>query len=127
MQTTPFTIAAERASATGWKEGAARMTTEGKIVRKVIEAMLEKGFTVDLNDGEETTVRRSTSLDEVMQAAFSTDEDYLIARDKETGKRVGHVYLVYGNCGYDVVSDYSTSLEAMMRPVNDYADSLCLA
>lgn len=126
MDKTPFTIAAEKANASGWKAGAIRMTTEGKVVRKAIEAIIAAGFTCDLNDGEETTVKRSTSVNEVIQAAFTTDEDYLIARDA-TGKKVGTVYLVYGNDGHDVICDYSVSLEDVIAPVNEYADQLALA
>lgn len=126
MQTTPFTIAANTAKDNGWKEGAARMTTEGKIAGKLITALLAAGYTVDMNDGEETTVSRSTSHDEIMQAMFTTDEDILIARDS-AGKQVGNVYLVYGNDGYDVISEYSLSLEAVLAPVEKYAEDICLA
>jgi DsbC/DsbD-like thiol-disulfide interchange protein len=127
MQTTPFTIAANNAKDNGNQALAARITTEGKICHKVATAMLAAGFTVSVHDGEEMVVRKSTSLDEIMQALFATDEDYMIAHDAETGKAVGKVYLVYGNDGYDVINDYSTTIENLMRPVNDYADSLCLA
>lgn len=127
MKATPFSIAARNAKDNDHRELAARITIEGRVVRRTIQALLQAGYTIDLNDGGETTVFCSRSLDELMQAAFSTDEDYLIARDKETGKKVGMVFLVYGNDGHDVVSDYSLSLEDVMKPVNDYADGYCFA
>jgi hypothetical protein len=30
------------------------------------------------------------------------------------------VRFVYGNDGYDVISDYTTSLEAVLAPINDW-------
>ena len=37
---------------------------------------------------------------------------------------LGWVWLVYGNSGWDVVCDYTTSLDALMQPVLDYANTL---
>jgi hypothetical protein len=123
MDKTPFTIAAEQARQRGAKDTAQRIVTEGRIARKIVDTMLSFGMTVGVNDGEETVLKRSTSVNDIMQALFSTDEDYIIGYGPD-GKKVGVVYLVYGNSGWDVINDYSTSLELVMQPVNNYADSL---
>lgn len=127
MKTTPFTIAANNAKDRGETALAARITTEGKVCHKLASAMLAAGHTVSVHDGEEMALRKSVSLDEIMGALFSTDMDYMIAHDATTGKAIGKVFLVYGNDGYDVINDYSVTLEDLMKPVEAYADGLCVA
>lgn len=108
----------------GYKRIIKRIETEAKIARKAVDSLLAAGYTVGVHDGEEVVVRRSTSVNEVMKALASVDEEHLLAYDPATGKRVGAIYLVYGNDGTDVISDYSVSLEAAMKPVNAYAEQL---
>lgn len=100
-----------------------RIEVERKIANKAAKALLDAGFKVSVDDGEEVVVTRSSSIDEILEAMFSTDEDYLYAIDAQ-GKRVGKVYFVYGNDGPDVINDYSTTLEIVMAPVHTYADGL---
>lgn len=99
----------------------ARLRMERRIVRKIAQAMLAAGFSVSVNDGEEIPVDRSRKLSEIMDGCFSVDEEWLIAY-REDRSRVGFVFLVYGNSGFDVVNDYSMELEELMAPINDYAD-----
>lgn len=120
---TPFTIAAENATERGNRSLARRIRTEGKIAGKIVDAILAAGFTVGVNDGEETVLRRSTDRNAAMQALFSTDEDYILAYNA-AGKKIGSVFMVYGNDGYDVVNDYSTSMTDIMRPIEEYAERL---
>jgi hypothetical protein len=99
----------------------ARLRMERRIVRKIAQAMLAAGYSVTVNDGEELALVRSRKLSEIMEACFSVDEEHLIAY-RADGSRVGFVFLVYGNSGFDVVNDYSMALEDLMKPINDYAD-----
>jgi hypothetical protein len=129
---TPFARATERAierynGRAYCRDLCERFEREEKIVKKVIEQGLASGYLVSLYDGEETTVSKSNSYKEVMSATFLTDENFLIFH-KPDGTRVGSVYLVYGNSGFDVISDYSSSdldsFSDWMEPIEQYCDKL---
>jgi len=104
-----------------------RIRIEMTIVRKTAGALIDAGYFVSVNDGDETTVMDSRMVSEIMAAVFTTDEDYFYARREATGKDRDYdsfVRFIYGNDGPDVINDYSTSLESVMRPVLDYCDTL---
>jgi hypothetical protein len=101
----------------------ARGIMEFRIVRRVAKALLEAGLQVSVNNGEDITVRRSRDLGEIMGAVMTVDEERLIVRDADTNRR-GMVYLVYGNDGWDVISDYSVWLESILAPVIAYCNTL---
>jgi hypothetical protein len=98
----------------------ARLRLERKIVRKIAQAMLAAGYSVSVDNGEER-FEPSRKLSEILDRCFSVDEEHLIAY-RADGSRVGFVFLVYGNSGFDVVNDYSMALEELMDPINEYAD-----
>lgn len=101
-----------------------RIATEGKIARRTIRAIIKAGYCVSVFDGEEITLKRSTAGRAILNAMFTTDEDYLFVYPREPkAPRLGWVFFVYGNDGWDVVSDYTTNLEEVMRPVLDYAET----
>jgi hypothetical protein len=112
--TNPFTQIADTRAAEGHKALARRIRTEGKMCGALVQALLDRGATVSVNDGEEWVVKRSTDKATIIAALFSTDEDQLVARDAE-GNRLGWFHLVYGNDGTDVLSDYSA---------NDYCEAI---
>jgi hypothetical protein len=121
-----FTTTAQNAEAKGEKRLAKRIRIEGRICAALTDAILAKGATISVNDGEEWVVKRSTDKGAIINALFSTDEDRIVARDAE-GTLLGSWYLVYGNDGYDVISDYSANdfAEAIweeLRPVIDKAE-----
>jgi hypothetical protein len=119
--TNPFTTAANKARENGSRELATRIEIEGRIFGRACSALIASGWLLDLNDGEETVITGSDSITALRAAAFSTDEDYLIAHK---GDERGWVRFIYGNDGHDVISDYTTNLEDVLKPVNDYADTL---
>ncbi len=83
---------------------------EARIAKQVIADLVHAGFSVTVNDGEENTdVVRSTNQAAIFRAMGTTDEEYLIAYDA-AGKRVGFVWLIYGN-GCDLISDYTDKPE----------------
>lgn len=94
---------------------------ERLIIRKLVEDALREGYTVKHNDGESDTVTVSTDgirksdeaisalADEVMKWIQQTDEEHLIF--SIGGSRVGSVFLVYGNDGYDVIADHTDTDE----------------
>jgi len=100
-----------------------RIAIEQKIVRRVVKDALAAGYVVSVFDSEEWTVKRSGSYTKIHDALFSTDEDTIRLRDKD-GNDLGIVRFIYGNEGYDVIADYSVSLEEFMKGANEYADKL---
>ena len=100
-----------------------RIAIEQKIVRRVVKDALAAGYNVSVYDGEEWTVKRSGSYTKIRDALFSTDEDTIRLRDKD-GNDLGVIRFIYGNDGYDVIADYSVSLEEFMKGANEYGDKL---
>jgi hypothetical protein len=99
-----------------------RQRVERTIVRRVILDVLAAGYSINVNNGGDTEElpAPSRSAKEVLGAMFATDDEYLILY--QNGKRIGWVWFVYGNGGWDVVSDYSTNLEPVMKGSSDLAD-----
>jgi hypothetical protein len=93
-------------------------------MRKAIKAFLDAGYKLSVFDGEEVTLKRSTDAEAIFKALRTTDDDYLFVHRGEEKPRCGWVRFVYGNDGYDVISDYTVNLEDVLSPVNDYAGTL---
>jgi len=89
---------------------------EKKEARAVIQRLLAAGFTVSVNDGEETVLRNATSIPQVLTVMGTTCEDYLEARDAN-GSYIGVVYLVYGNEPGETLCDHSVSLTAVLEGI----------
>ena len=93
---------------------------ERRIVTALIDRALAEGYELSVDDGDNRhpwTTNRAEVTDNIMEA----DEDRLYLR------KDGHtawVYLVYGNSGWDVICDYTNSLEALLEPINALAESL---
>ena len=100
-----------------------RIKIETRIVSRVVKDALRAGYTLSLCDGEVWTVKRSTQYRAIMSAIMTTDEDLIRLRDKD-GNNLGTVYFVYGNDGFDVIADYSVSLEEFLTGANEYATKL---
>lgn len=107
------------------KSVARRIRVEQKTVRKLIDIVLAKGYTISVNDGEEWVLLRSQSVQAVCDAMMTTDEDkWQVRREDQTP--VGEVWFVYGNDGYDVVTGYTVSpdMEEMVAELKVYVDKL---
>jgi hypothetical protein len=104
-----------------------RIKIEKRIVRQIVKNALARNWNVSVYDGEEITLLYSKNLTEIIKATFTTDEDVLIFRDA-VSKYVGQVALVYGNDGWDVVSDHTWSdvMDEFMAPITELSDRLCL-
>ena len=90
---------------------------EQKIVRKLASMLMAAGYKLSVDDSEVLT--KCLTLDKVIEAVFAVDEAWLIC---EKDGRKPQVYLVCGN-GVDIITDYNTSLESIVRPVVDWAHS----
>jgi hypothetical protein len=99
-----------------------RQRIERKIAHAFIRDALAAGYVISVNDGEETTLIRSTSIKAILGAMFTTDEDrlYIDRPDDPVDDRrcFGWVLFIYGNDGYDVISDYTVNLEPLMKNPN---------
>ena len=84
-------------------------TGEARAARKLIRAALAEGWTVSVNDGEETTVRRSSREREIIDALCTTGEDVITIHLPVGGKPAGTFWLIYGNdpSGEELISDHS--------------------
>lgn len=97
-----------------------RIEVEKKVIRAFVDAAIADGCKISVNDGEETVLKHSTDVAAIEAAMMSTDEDRLfISKD---GKKFGWVRCIYGNDGWDVISDYTTNLEYLMTEANKVAD-----
>lgn len=94
------------------------------IVGKLVEGFLAAGFALSVNDGEETTVQRSTDRAAIFSALHSTDEDYLIVHPANGTKRIGWVRLIWGN-DHHIISDFTAKpeIEAIVDPICDWSEA----
>jgi hypothetical protein len=91
-----------------------KLEVERQIIVLLIEDLLGAGYSVGVNDGEETVLTPTRDEARIFAALFTTDEDFLLFRKDgtECGPKDadGWVRLIYGNRGY-VISDYTTNLD----------------
>lgn len=116
-----------------------RIKIEKRIVRKLIRVMKANGWDAyAVNDGEE--FHRVRGEKKICEHAFGVDECSIYFENKaltyvgDDGKTdcVGHhVYLVFGNDGWDVIADYSygtaerdTFNKVMEEQMNPYTDAI---
>jgi hypothetical protein len=99
-----------------------KTAAERGIAREVIRCLVDAGYTVSVFDGEDYPVRKSTSKRAIFDALAQTDNDKLVARDKD-GKKVGWVWLVYGNEPCELIADYTLNLEEVIQPAIDKAEA----
>ena len=76
-----FTDAINRAKARNWPEGARRMELERRMASALVKECLRRGFSLTVNNGEDSPVVKSTSYRAVMDALWQTDEEYLMLHD----------------------------------------------
>lgn len=95
---------------------------ERKVVQMVIEKLLASGFQLYIDhEGEDKPIHITEVNDFVMHEMFACDEERLyVLKD---GLRCGWVHFVYGNDGWDIISDYTINLEDYLKEINDYCTS----
>lgn len=86
-----------------------RFATKGEVtvVKRLVRIVLERGYIVSINDGEEWTVNLSTDRKEILSALGTTGEDTI--RLYKDGEWAGSIWLVYGNAedGSELIADHS--------------------
>ena len=100
---------------------AQRISIEERIVRKFFETCVAAGYTVAVHDGEERHGPMN-DVNKLMVASFSVDSENFMVYDGD--KFLGEVFVVYGNDGWDVIADYSMSIEALVKPADELARQL---
>ena len=88
-------------------------THERPVITALITALLDKGYKLAVNDGEEYVSKRTRKLTTIRPALGGTGEDWLMVFDPVTKERVGYFYLIYNNgsegCPMIVIADYGWS------------------
>ena len=85
-----------------------RIRAEKRMASGLIKACLKRGYSVTIDNGEDKPVIRSTNYREIMTELWATDEEHVVIHDAD-GTPLGWFFLVYGNDGWDLISDYSAN------------------
>lgn len=102
----------------------ARYVLERAVIRRAVTDIIAAGYTVDVDYGEgDIALKKSVDVAKIMEEVCACDEEWLHVRDT-SGKRIGTIFLVYGNDGWDVICDYHTSLDAVLVGANELAEQL---
>lgn len=98
-----------------------RIQAERQIAQATIRALLAAGYSLRVHSGEEWESQRirepgRRSERHLMQALFNLDEAWLMTKRIE-GKEIvkGWVRFVFGNDGWDVISDHTMDLEEALK------------
>ena len=97
-----------------------RARMEASIVLRLLETLIAAGYSLAVDDGDGAAV--SGTVETMAKIIFNVDT--ALVEVCEGRKWLGTVSLVLGNDGYDVIADYTTTLETALQNVNDYADRL---
>ena len=79
---------------------------EKAIIRAFVTKAVDMGYTISVNNGEDWEVKLCINVPHIMGVLGATDSDTLVVR-RADGSLVGWAFFVYGNSGWDVLSDYA--------------------
>ena len=90
-----------------------------KIIREaLVDLLLGEGYELAVNNGEFVT-EYSKNPDHIKPNLGDVDEESILT--SKCGK-LSHVFLVYGNSGWDVICDYGMSLEPVIEKLGPMQD-----
>lgn len=97
-----------------------RQWIELAIAVAFINQVVRSHYYISVNNGEDGEMKPTNDAKTVIEAMFLTDDEHLnvwvLKQETESEfTRIGFAYFVYGNDGFDVISDYSTLLEPLMK------------
>jgi hypothetical protein len=97
---------------------------ERDIAIAFIDAVLAAGLqiTVDDPDSDGFVLMKSTNKEAILKDMFQSDEDLLLIANPAEEDHFAWCKFVYGNSGWDVISDYTTNLEPYMAKANRLSD-----
>jgi len=87
-------------------------TEERFVVKQIVGRALDKGYLLSVYDGEEYPIMHSDDPEAVMAELGHCDEDWLQVANEDR-KRIGVIYLVYGNDPDEVVADCTDKPEIL--------------
>jgi len=101
-----------------------RQCVERIIARRVILDLKAAGFLLNINNGGDDyeLPRPTNNIKELLAAMFATDDERLYVFRPGQEKPFAWVWFVYGNDGWDVVSDYTTNIDAYMKGASELAN-----
>ena len=85
-------------------------TEERFVVKQIVGRALDKGYLLSVYDGEEYPIMHSDDPEAVMTELGHCDEEWLQVANADR-KRIGAIFLVYGNDPDEVVCDYTDKAE----------------
>lgn len=93
-----------------------RVLIERAIVRRAVRDILaaaDGGYCMTITNSESVELARSRDLDKIMDNIGQCDEETIVVKhatnDGVLGGKLGSIYLVYGNDGWDVICDHTDS------------------
>jgi hypothetical protein len=110
-----------------------RIAIEKRIVARLIHDLTAAGHVLAHRDDWDKLTR--VTEENFSSVLFTTDEDDILVfpanmeiPEENTGDlsvdRVGWIFLVYGNDGWDVINDYTSKLEPLLAGVFELVDQL---
>lgn len=85
---------------------------ERYVVKKIVGRALDKGYLVTVFDGEEFPVLHSDDMEEIMRDLGHCEEEWLYIENADL-RKIGTIYLVYGNDADEVVCDCTDKPEIL--------------
>ena len=94
---------------------ARRLVVERAIVRAAVLEALKQGWKLEsVYNGADDFPITVTSLEQVEAEAFVADDAVVRFNN---GTRTAWFHFVYGNSGWDVISDYTVNLDAVVNAI----------
>ena len=103
-----------------------RQLIERQIVRSLVDEILGHDLLISVDDGEEQHPITG-DRDAILAVLMETDEDRVNIYSTTSGSTPqpeGSVRLVYGNDGWDVICDYTLSVERYIEQSNSLGEQL---
>jgi hypothetical protein len=87
-------------------------TEERFVVKQIVGRALDKGYLLSVDDGEDFPIQNSNDAEAVMGQLGHCDEEWLIVSNPDA-KRIGAIFLIYGNDADEVVADCTDKPEIL--------------
>lgn len=106
---------------------------ERRIIRKLLEMLIEAGYSLSVWDGESYAIMNSRNVDDTLTEMGHTGEDNLQVSMPDANDPYGDdghtITLIYGNDGHDVIADYVMlrtlpSIQDILDQVEAFANDL---
>lgn len=102
-----------------------RILMERAVIRKACDDLIAAGYWLRLDDGQGWITPSWTQQSDEIMADLLTCDVELLRVTLSPPFINGSLTLIYGNDGWDVMADYSASLEPHLAGANALADQLC--